>query len=322
MSAVQKRRVGSEPVEVADGLYWVPGANGATFPNCHAYLLDIGGEFVAFDPCCGRRRLRASIRHLGAGLAKVKAVVNTHFHADHTLENGYLKRKAGARVYIHGEDRPALESVDAYISRYGMEGNATLLSGWREFLEAHGLGQAAATDSFSDGDVLFGRVRVVHTPGHSPGHCSFLLEGDGRKTLIAGDLDLSVPWVANASSNVADFLASVGRVQKLGVDVYLPAHGEPVFDDITRRLREYSGRLLDREEKLLQCLPEKPATLEEILGRVAERRPDWSAGDGTATGAFKAHFRRITTRNYLLHLVGLGRVETFVEEGVEFWRLP
>ncbi len=57
-------------------------------------------------------------------------------------------------------------------------------------LPFRGFGKVEVADTFMDGTVLEGGIRVVHTPGHSPGHCSFLHEPSG--VLITGDAIFNV----------------------------------------------------------------------------------------------------------------------------------
>lgn len=101
-------------------------------------------------------------------------------------------------------------------------------------------------DSFELGNRL---VEVVHTPGHSPGHCCFY-EAE-RRYLYAGDLvyrgclDAFYP-----TTDPRAFLRSLKKLEKLEIDKLLPAHhGLPVPPDIIGRAASAFEKL-EREEKL------------------------------------------------------------------------
>ena len=107
------------------------------------------GEAIIVDaPQDGERVLEA----LGDG--KVKAIVVTHRHGDHWMSIDALKIATGARVLCHETDR----------GPYDSKVDATLADG----------------DEISVGEL---RVRVVHTPGHTPGSLCFVVGSH----LISGD---------------------------------------------------------------------------------------------------------------------------------------
>ena len=100
----------------------------------------------------------------------------------------------------------------------------------------------AEVTTFSDGETLDlpGRPRVVHTPGHTSGHCSFHLPERGA--LIAGDELCTLnpvtgrrgPQLMPRSFNLstATCLDSLTKLQGLAADVVLPGHGEPWRDGV------------------------------------------------------------------------------------------
>ncbi len=111
------------------------------------------------------------VRSLEARGLKTVAILATHGHFDHVEGLASLKRATGAPVHVHRGDLPLIQ---------GMTGQG-LLFGVR--IEA-----APHPDVFlEDGDtVSFGpyTLQVLHTPGHSPGSVSYLLD----KSVFVGDL--------------------------------------------------------------------------------------------------------------------------------------
>jgi glyoxylase-like metal-dependent hydrolase (beta-lactamase superfamily II) len=88
---------------------------------------------------------------------------------------------------------------------------------------------------FDDGDELPvpGRLRAIHTPGHTDGHAAFvaceaLITGDALCTLnpLTGERGPQV-LPAAVSSSVDDALASLDKLVDSGASVLLPGHGDP-----------------------------------------------------------------------------------------------
>jgi glyoxylase-like metal-dependent hydrolase (beta-lactamase superfamily II) len=96
-------------------------------------------------------------------------------------------------------------------------------------------------ETFEDAAVLDvpGRPRVIHTPGHTPGHCALLFEQRGA--LFAGDALCTwnpvtgqlgpqrFPSALNV--NNAQALESLDRIEGLEAQVVLPGHGEPYREE-------------------------------------------------------------------------------------------
>ncbi len=88
----------------------------------------------------------------------VRLVVVTHRHGDHWANIDDVKKATGAPVHCHEDDRaPYAAKVD---------------------------GAAADGDEIAIGDT---RVRVIHTPGHTPGSICLFVESNGGPVLISGD---------------------------------------------------------------------------------------------------------------------------------------
>jgi glyoxylase-like metal-dependent hydrolase (beta-lactamase superfamily II) len=89
-----------------------------------------------------------------------------------------------------------------------------------------------------DGDVV-GPVRVLHTPGHTPGHLAFWWEE--RRTLFAGDALATYPvfeagWPA-FNLNPTRQQASVRRMAGMEPEVLAVGHGDPITAGAAVRLR-------------------------------------------------------------------------------------
>ena len=100
----------------------------------------------------------------------VKHIINTHGHFDHVSANRQLKQATGADIIIHAADAPMLTSLSDMASASGLSCDNS----------------PPPDRTVDEGDIIaFGNIemKVLHTPGHSPGGIS-LVTG---KTVFVGD---------------------------------------------------------------------------------------------------------------------------------------
>jgi len=150
--------------------------------NC--YILQSGKEALIIDPGDEPDRIRKFMVDLGA---KPRLIVATHTHFDHVLGVESLRGETGAPFSIHKDDLPMLEAMQARVKQF-MGLNVPPPPKVDSFLK-HG-------DQLTLGNET---IRILHTPGHSPGSISlagkgYVFTGDalfnqsiGRTDLPGGD---------------------------------------------------------------------------------------------------------------------------------------
>lgn len=185
----------------------------------HSYLV-IGNE-------------RACLIDTGLGVENIRKIVEqitdlpilvttTHVHWDHIGSHRYFDE-----LVVHEKEADWLTHFPVPLSVV----KANLLRDDCAFPESfdsakYTVFQGKASHILKDHDVieLGGRsLRVIHTPGHSPGHCCYYDEASGQ--LFSGDLIYSGTLDAfYPTTDPIVFMHSIQRVQQLTVSRILPAY--------------------------------------------------------------------------------------------------
>ncbi len=152
--------------------------------NCYIVGCEETSSGVIIDPGGHPERILATVEHHNLA---IKYVLNTHAHFDHTDANGAVVQATGAPLALHPLDQTLLKA-----------------SGGAAMFGLHADPSPPPDLDLYDGDELevgMLRLRVLHTPGHTPGHVCFyeagqgaLFDGDvlfyrgiGRTDLLGGD---------------------------------------------------------------------------------------------------------------------------------------
>jgi len=199
-------------IEFQEGIVMVPLRTPtlppATHTNC--WLVDVGGGVAVVDPGSPDADEQARLDAMLDGLARegrpAREIWLTHHHADHV---GGVEALAGRGLPVRAHR-----------------------------LTATRLPAGVQVRLVADGDVLHGRWRALHTPGHAAGHLAFLDEGTGA--LLAGDMvsTLSTVVIDPPEGDMGEYLRQLERLAGVGARTLYPAHGAPA-PSAAAKLGEY-----------------------------------------------------------------------------------
>jgi hydroxyacylglutathione hydrolase len=137
-------------------------------------LYDETAECLIIDPGCQDKREEQKLADfIQENNLKPVRLINTHCHVDHILGNRFIFENYGLRPEIHKDEKIILTSSNCYCEVVGLPLPNSPIP--EKYLE--------------DGEeILFGnsKLKVLLTPGHTPGHVSFYSEVE--KFVICGDV--------------------------------------------------------------------------------------------------------------------------------------
>lgn len=217
-------------------------------------------------------------------ISDIRRIVLTHAHEDHCgLAKRVRDEAKDAEILVHEWETGHL------FGRLAQENNKRLLlrSGVPDtvFEQMRSLYREISllTDALDDGDFsplkdemelefASGSLKVLHTPGHTPGSCSFVREAN--RTLICGDCVLKritpnpilSPNPVDPNKrfpSLAEYLVSLAKLRSYSPTLAYGGHGEPVtdFDEIFNR---YVRAIDERQKRVVSLVANGGSTGFEI----------------------------------------------------------
>jgi len=275
--------------------------------------------------------LRRKLADNGVKISDVRRIVLTHAHEDHCgLARQVRDEAKDAEIFVHDWEtghlfgRLAREENQKLLLRSGVPEN--VLEEMRSLYEDISLltdalsdGEFKSLDDGSDLEFDSGTLRVLHTPGHTPGSCSFVREAN--RTLICGDCVLKritpnpvlSPDPVDPEKrfrSLAEYLVSLARLRELKPTLSYGGHGEPVrdFDEIFNR---YVRSIDERQRRVVSLISGSGATAFDVAQKLFPDSFDHDVHRFLAISESVAH---------LDYAESEGKIAVEFRNGVEFYR--
>lgn len=234
-----------------------PNPSPFTYTGTQTWLVGDGADCAVIDPgpdgigteghaaTCADGHLEAILQ--GVGRARLRAILCTHTHRDHSPLARALAAATGA---------PVIGCAPLSLSDDGPRADAAFDTEYR------------ADHVLADGEAIGGEgwtLRAVATPGHTSNHLCYALEATGA--LFTGDhvMGWSTTVIAPPDGDMGDYLASLAKLYDRAEDrVYFPAHG-PQIDNPHQLVRSTIGHRRQRERQIIGLLAQGPHSIPELV---------------------------------------------------------
>lgn len=277
------------------------------------------------------KALREGLQRVGVKFSDIERIVLTHAHEDHCgLAKTVRDEAKNAQVLVHDWETGHLFGRLARVEHENLLHRAGVPP--EVFHQMHDFYEDVRllTDSLGDGefDLLrdemelefaSGVLKVLHTPGHTPGSCSFVRESN--RTLICGDCVLKritpnpvlSPDPLNPQRrfpSLAEYLVSLARLRAVSPTLTYGGHGEPVtdFEEIFNR---YVRAIDERQRKIVSLVSKSGASAFEIALKLFPDAVKDDAQRFLAVSEAVAH---------LDYAESQGKIAVEMKEGAEFYR--
>jgi glyoxylase-like metal-dependent hydrolase (beta-lactamase superfamily II) len=228
--------------------------------------------------------LREGLRCARFRVSDIRRIVLTHAHEDHCGLARTLRDEAkDAEVLVHGWETghraSRLEYADhrTLLERAGVpdeeiKGMRRMYDSMRAFADSLADNEHKELVDEAELEFATGSLRVVHTPGHTPGSCSFLREAN--RTIIAGDCVLKritpnpilSPDPVDPSRrfpSLAEYMVSLARLRSFAPTLVHGGHGEPI-NDYEELFQRYLRAIRERQTEVIRLVPARGATAWDI----------------------------------------------------------
>lgn len=227
--------------KITSHIYQMGGARGTGVFSANIYLLVDTGLTIIDTGYKGRiSQICGEIKRSGFSISEVENIIITHHHVDHTGNLSLMKEMTEAKIIVHKSDAPFIEGKLPQPYPRALS--------YIKFLESLWTASPVNVNvRVDDNDVLpiLRGIRVVHTPGHTPGSICLLIPQEG--VLIVGDViantrGLSLPS-KRFTADMAQEIQSIRKIAALDFDAICFGHGSPILSCARKSIYEFASRL-------------------------------------------------------------------------------
>ncbi|MFX0177437.1 MAG: MBL fold metallo-hydrolase [Candidatus Hodarchaeota archaeon] len=247
-------------IQLSDDIYFIQGARNARYPNSNSILV---GDYL-IDTGVSNKILRSAKKEF-----KINSVILSHWHEDHISGNRLLK---GSNFLCHEKDKPIIENIEKMNEYYNIK-DKPIGSEFLNLLELLRMKNTKIDNLINDNEILeVGdnlRLMIIHTPGHTAGHCAFY--EINSKLGFFGDIDLTkFPYYGNIDANLIEFESSINKLINIRFKEAVTGHRGVIEGErqVKEELKNFKDIIKKRDQRILAQLSEKDVVkLEDLKGK-------------------------------------------------------
>lgn len=230
-------------------IYFLEGEQSGNYPFSHSLLV---GDYI-IDTGISLSRLKRVRRQF-----QINIVVLSHWHEDHVSGNSIFQN---LNFLCHEKDMIPIEDIEQMLPYYKVEGTKAGEE-FRVLFDLFGMKNTKISRCIEDNEIIDIdddlSIKVIHTPGHTAGHCGFIELHS--KIAFFGDLDLTkFPYYATIDSDLIEYEKSIEKLKDLNAEIAVVGHKNPVFGkkEIQSELDNFKLIIHKRDERILSNFSEK-----------------------------------------------------------------
>jgi len=271
-------------VRILDGIYQLKVPLPGDLRDTNVYLISGSEGWLMVDTGWespeALSALRSELAQGGIELEDISSIIITHFHPDHIGLAKAIQEESGAKVFLHREEARYVQG------KFVLSEILERTSKWVKVLELSKVdGFTPSEFSFPSlpeidvvlqggEEIVWGdlHLRVIWTPGHSPGH--ICLYESQKGLLFSGDhiLPTITPNVSlnplSGDNPLKDYIDSLKLLRELKMELALPAH-EYTFTRVEKRIDELFCHHEERKREIMRVLFRGEKTPCEVASRIS-----------------------------------------------------
>lgn len=303
-------------INISDCIYYISGPTNIGI--IEERLSDTKSNLYMIDSGCntedGKRIFTEITEYFSQKDITIKAIINTHSHADHCGANNYIQQKTNCEIWITENEQGSL--INPFLQPIISWGGNPL----PEINSSYYVAEKTVPNKIINTNEKLTlnngiKLSFINLPGHYFEMIGILCENDNKKVLFASDgifgrKNIGKYWIPFLY-DVKEFKNSLDTISSLNADFCIPGHGEPT-SQIEETVELNKIAIISNEQCILEALKHKNQTQEDILKYVADKNE---------INLHIAQYMLIgcTIKAYLTFLYNEGKISYHIKENKMYW---
>lgn len=303
-------------INISDCIYYISGPTNIGI--IEEQVSDTKSNLYMIDSGCntedGKRIFTEITEYFSQKDITIKAIINTHSHADHCGANNYIQQKTNCEIWITENEQGSL--INPFLQPIISWGGNPL----PEINSSYYVAEKTVPNKIINTNEKLTlnngiKLSFINLPGHYFEMIGILCENDNKKILFASDgifgrKNIGKYWIPFLY-DVKEFKNSLDTISSLNADFCIPGHGEPT-SQIEETVELNKIAIISNEQCILEALKHKNQTQEDILKYVADKNE---------INLHIAQYMLIgcTIKAYLTFLYNEGKISYHIKENKMYW---